>query len=146
MVFGSDKTAPIVFSAEKASLTIGDATAFATGVQVQFTRNVNQVPLLNGKKALSVGTPTGTMTANIIVANSTFAEKLNINSQCEVNTITIEGANGICNSGSYAISKDAANVIRLHNCLASAIQVSLQANEGVVIAGVTITFTAMEMS
>lgn len=132
--------APKVFTADKAVLKIGGNTALATGVQVSFTRTVQNIPLLSGKRAMSAGTPQGTMSASVLVADKQTLAAMHINEACTLSDITLRMSDGTCNGnggGTYDI--------KLHNCIASAVSITLQADQGMVVAGLQVTFTAMDM-
>jgi hypothetical protein len=153
-VFGSKEANPAVFTADKATLTFGDTadatneTALAQGVEISYQRNVTNVPLLNGKKALSVGVPQGTLTARLLVMGGNSIQGLGIDKQCSLGTITVGCGNGVCENrtGNIGAQLEQETTIKLHGCIASVAQISVTAEQGIVAGNFTVTFTSMEIN
>ena len=136
-VFGASEKAHVI-KADKAIVKIGEQTALALGVTVQYQRPVQQVPVLAEEDVISVGKGSGTLTAETILMKDAFditGGALITGDGCSPDTVTLSFQDGGCESKTKPVT--------CKNCIASAVSVTAQGGRGYVAAGVTITFTAM---
>lgn len=139
-VFGGTTDKPTVLKAGKAIVTVNGTTLLALGVQVQFGRQVEIVPVLGKKRVVSLGEPQGQFTANTIIAkdvDSFKAFKLS-GDDCMPFAMTITfDAKDACDV--------AGKTITCKNCFSSNVSVDAQGGRGYIAQGVQVTFTALEV-
>lgn len=136
-VFGASEKAHVI-KADKAIVKIGNDTALALGVTIQYQRPVQQVPVLAEDDVISIGKGSGTFTAETILMKGAFditGGHLITGDGCKPDTITIKFTDGGCQNGTKPVT--------CKNCIASAVSITAQGGRGYVAAGVTVTFTAM---
>ena len=139
-VFGASEKAHVIKS-DKATVKIGSTTALALGVTIQYQRNVENVPVLSEDNVLAIGRPSGQFTAQTILmknAGDITANKLVSGDGCEPDTITITFQDGGCESQNKSIE--------CKRCIASALSVEAQGGRGYIVGGLTVLFTAMELT
>ena len=138
-VFGSDAGAPIVLKAGKAIVTVGGTTLIALNATMQFGRDVQMVPALSKKRVVSIGEPTGTFSAETIIAkgnDSSSAFKLSGN-DCTGFDMSVKMDGNACDGGGKTFTAK--------NCFTSAVTVTAQGGRGWIGAGFQVTFTALDM-
>lgn len=140
-VFNASDKARVIKS-DKAIVTIARQPAIALGVTIQYGRPVQQVPVLADEDVISIGKPSGTITAETILMKGSgdITENPLINSDgCKVGqTLTIKFIDGACDTQTKPVT--------CNNCIASAISVTARGGQGYVATGVTITFTSMSFT
>ena len=139
-VFGGATDKPTVLKAGKAIVRVGNTTLLALGVQVQFGRQVELVPVLGKKRVVSLSEPQGQFTANTILAKGVDAFK----------AFKLSGDD--CTPFDMKIKFDgkdacdmAGKTVTAKNCFASNVSVDAQGGRGYVAQGVQVTFTALEL-
>ena len=139
-VFGASTDKPTVLKAGKVIVTVGNATLLALGVQVQFGRQVELVPVLSKKRVVSLGEPQGQFTANTILAKDVDA----------FNAFKLSGDD--CTPFDMKIKFDAKDAcdaagktVTCKNCFSSNVNVDAQGGRGYIAQGIQVTFTALEM-
>lgn len=138
-VFSTDTGAPIVVRAGKAILTINGATMLAIGVTVTFARNVEKIPTIGGKSVVSLSEGSGTLNVNTILAkNQDVLAALNVTGDgCSSVNASITFKDATCGMSGKTITA--------MNCFASNISMSMEGARGVIMQGVTMTFTALDI-
>lgn len=102
-IFGSSASAPKFFQSGKATATIGDTKAMLLQVTVQFTRTIAPIQTINEGIAFAASLPTGTLSADSILANSKdlvnmlegggcmpYAMNINMNATCDASDVTLD--------------------------------------------------------
>ena len=136
-VFGGSEKARVI-KADKAIVTINGTVAIALGVSIQYTRQVQKVPVLALEDIISIGTASGVFSADTILlkgGSDIMANELISGDGCRPGTITVRFQDGACDSQVRPIT--------CKNCIASAVNVTAQGGRGFVASGVSIIFTAM---
>lgn len=138
-VFGGSTDKPTVLKAGKAIVTVGGTTLLALGVQIQFGRQVELLPVLGKNRVVSLGEPQGQFTANTILSktyDAFTAFKLS-GDDCKPFDMTITFGADACDA--------AGKKVTCKNCFASNVNVEAQGGRGYVAQGVQVTFTALEV-
>lgn len=140
-VFGASVDKPTVLKAGKAIVTVDGTDLLALDVQLQFQRNVEVLPVLGKKRAVSLSEPQGSFTCNTLLAKGVDAFKAFKLSGDDCKPfdmkIKFEGK-GACD--------EAAKTVTAKNCFATVVSITAQGGRGYIGQGVQVTFTALEMS
>lgn len=139
-VFGTKYQEPKVISADSATLVVGGAVGYATGVTINFGRTVSPIATLGKGTHYAVGTPGGTITIDTIVTDDKgFADALGMGEKCKLAdhvVVTLGSGCGNNNEVTYT----------LKGVLCSTMTVTARAGTGYVAEGVSGNFVAMEKS
>lgn len=125
-----------VMSADSAELDVEGAVCYATGVNLQYGRQMSPVPTIGKGTHYSVGTPMGTLTIqSMVTSDSTLIEKLGGGAKCKLGgNVTVKFGMD-CDGGEVTYT--------LGNTLCTAVNVQATAGQGYVVEGVTINFTIL---
>lgn len=136
-VFNTSTEAPIVVRAGKAKITVNGMPMIALSATVTFQRTVEQLPAIGGKKVISIGEPSGTFSAESILAKDANAFKAMglTGDGCAPFTMTITFNDATCHANGMTVTA--------HNCIANSGSITVQGSRGVVGHSVTAVFTAL---
>lgn len=135
-VFNYDSTSLKVVKADEATVDFGGGDCIATGVQIQFQRQVERVPTIGKDDVASVSKPQGQFTANTVFMKT--LPPIFSQDACKPVDVVVDFGEGTCE---YSGKK-----VTLHNCIASAVSMDLQGGRGYVASGLTLTFFGMDVS
>lgn len=134
MAFGASKDKPTIVKAGKATITINGDTYLALNVQIQYQRSVEIVPTLGKERVISIGEPIGQITAEKVLGQGSLRA---IADSCKAKSASIQVKDD-CGGKSPKIE--------CHNVILSAVNITAQGGRGYIAAGVTGTFTALEIN
>jgi len=139
-VFGATTGAPIVIKSDKATIEIDRKKCLALGVQIQFQRQVQVLPVLSDKRVMSVGEPQGTISIDTLLIKDnqydiTSADWIK-GDGCKPKVLDVSFKDNQCTTKTKKVS--------CSGCIASAVSVGMQGGRGYVASGVQITFTGMQ--
>lgn len=125
--------------AGSAYITIGNATMYALGIQIQFQRTAQILPTLSKDRVISIGEPQGTLTIDSLVIDGGDLPSQIKNGGCSLDSITVQysSADGNCGNGQRTIT--------CKNGVASAVTLNGNGQQGYIAEGFTFTFTDLDM-
>lgn len=134
-VFNYNSSDLKVVKADEATISFdGRTDTIATGVQIQFTRQVERVPTIGTVDVASVSKPQGQLTANTVFMQT--LPKIFEEDACSPNNVVVNFGDGTCDLNGKTVT--------LKNCIASAVTIELQGGRGYVASGLTLTFFGMD--
>ena len=126
-----------VMSADSAELDVEGAICYATGVNLQYGRQMSPVPTIGKGTHFSVGTPMGTLTIqSMVTGDSNLVEKLGGGEKCKLGGNIVVRFGMDCDGGMVSYM--------LGSTLCTAVSVQATAGQGYVVEGVTINFTSLQ--
>lgn len=138
-VFGTDTGKPVVVRTGKAIITINGATMLAINAQIQFGRTVEVINTIGDKRVISIGEAQGSFSAETILSKDyDIAEAMHLNEGgCDTFTMSVTFGGSTCNIYGKTLT--------CHNCVASAVSLSVQGGRGFIGQGVQAVFTGLTM-
>lgn len=135
-VFNYNSSDLKVVKADEATITFdSDKDTIATGVQIQFARQVERVPTIGKIDVASVSKPQGTLTANTVFMKT--LPNIFQKNACSPDNVVVDFGDGTCDLNGKKVT--------LENCIASAVTIELQGGRGYVVSGLTLTFFGMKV-
>ena len=139
-VFGATINTPKVIKAGKCIVVVNGKDLIALNVQINFSRQVEVIPVLGKKRVVSIGEPQGTFSAETLLAKGEDA----------FSAFNLSGADCIPFDMKIRLDgKDACDLdgktVTAKNCFSSGVSITAQGGRGWVGQGVQVTFTALEI-
>ena len=107
--------------------------------QIQFGRNVEVINTIGDKRVISIGEAQGTFSAETILSKDyDIAEAMHLNEGgCDTFTMSVTFGGSTCNIYGKTLT--------CHNCVASAVSLTVQGGRGFIGQGVQAVFTGLTM-
>lgn len=138
-MFGANTSNAKVVRAGNAYITVGGATMYAIGVQIQFQRTAQILPTLSKDRIIAIGEPQGTLTIDSLVMSDSRLPSQITSGDCKLDSITVtySAAGNNCQQGTKTVT--------CKNGVASAVSLTGNGSQGYIAQGFTFTFTDMQL-